>query len=150
MLTPRGGKRSTPMSYELQVEQISGERVAIVLQGWLEDGDVESLTAAVLDICARSACRELYYDIRGFVGRPNLETSFRTASGLPHWGRALSVAFVDDSGWNHYSEYLQRLYADLGFRICFFADPESATRWLDRQSVAVTRSARSANPASGD
>jgi hypothetical protein len=122
------------MSYELHVATLSPVRIALTLQGWLEAGDLAAISAEFLDTCANSECTEVLYDIRSYVGRPSLDTGFRIASALPHWARSISVAFVDDSGWNHYADYMQRLYGEMGFKVSFFASPEEATRWLDQQS----------------
>ena len=122
------------MSFELQLASISPARIQLTLHGWLEAGDLAAISARFLDICTQSDCTEVLYDIRSYVGRPSLDTGFHVASALPHWARSISVAFVDDSAWNHYADYMQRLYGEMGFKVSFFVDVEAATRWLDQQS----------------
>lgn len=120
------------MSFELHLTRLGPTRIQLNLQGWLEAGDLAAISAEFLDICARGDCSEVLYDIRGYVGRPSLDTGFHVASALPHWARRISVAFVDDTAWNHYADYMQRLYTEMGFKVAFFVDTEAATRWLDQ------------------
>jgi hypothetical protein len=122
------------MSYELHVKTLSAQRIHVALRGWLEPSDIGKVTEEFLAVCASHQCRQVLYDVRGFVGRPNLDRGYRIAAELPHWARQLSVAFVDDNDWTHYADHMQRVYRDLGFNAVFFSDEAAAMRWLDQQA----------------
>lgn len=124
------------MSFEFDVVPINSRRMVVTLRGWLEPNDIGAITAAFLELCENSECSQALFDLRSFVGRPNLDAGYRIAGSLPHWARRLSVAFVDDSGWNHYADHMRRLYRELGFDAEFFQDADAGLRWLDVRDEA--------------